>query len=75
MKTATVRELRNDFGRLSKWLEKGETIEILKRGKPVAELVPKTSGKPKVLLGATPSPYPLPPDIDDPVDADWEALK
>jgi len=75
MKTATVRELRNDFGRLSKWLEKGETIEILKRGKPVAELVPKSSGKAKVLLGATPSPYPLPRDIDDPVDADWEALK
>jgi antitoxin (DNA-binding transcriptional repressor) of toxin-antitoxin stability system len=75
MKTATVRELRNDFGRISKWLEKGETVEILKRGKPVAELVPKLSGKPKVLLGATPSPYPLPADIDDPVDADWEALK
>jgi antitoxin (DNA-binding transcriptional repressor) of toxin-antitoxin stability system len=75
MKTATVRELRNDFGRLSKWLEKGETIEILKRGKPVAELVPKTSGKPKVLLGVTPSPYPLPADIDDPVEADWEVLK
>jgi antitoxin (DNA-binding transcriptional repressor) of toxin-antitoxin stability system len=75
MKTATVRELRNDFGRLSKWLEKGETIEILKRGKPVAELVPKSSGAPKVLLGATPSPYPLPEDIDESVEADWEALK
>lgn len=75
MKTATVRELRNDFGRLSKWLERGETIEILKRGKPVAELVPKSSGKPKTLLGATPSPYPLPADIDDPVEADWEAMK
>ena len=36
MKTATVRELRNDFGRLAKWLEAGETIEIIKRGKPVA---------------------------------------
>jgi len=75
MKTATVRQLRNDFGRLSKWLEKGETIEILKRGKPVAELIPKSSGKAKVLLGATPSPYPLPADIDDPVDAEWDALK
>ncbi len=75
MKTATVRELRNDFGRLSKWLEKGETIEILKRGKAIAELVPKSSGKAKVLLGATPSPYPLPADIDEPVNADWEALK
>jgi antitoxin (DNA-binding transcriptional repressor) of toxin-antitoxin stability system len=75
MKTATIRDLRNDFARLSKWLEKGETIEILKRGKPVADLVPKTSGKRKVLLGCTPSPYPIPADIDDPVDVEWEAMK
>lgn len=75
MKTATVRELRNDFGRLAKWLEAGETIEIIKRGKPVADLVPKSMTKPKTLLGATPSPYPLPRDIDDPVDVKWEAAK
>jgi prevent-host-death family protein len=75
MKTATVRELRNDFGRLSKWLEKGETIEILKRGKPVANLVPKSDKKPKSFLGACPSPFPLPADIDDPVDVEWEAMK
>ena len=75
MKTATVRDLRNDFSRLSKWLEKGETIEIIKRGKPVADLVPKTGGKAKSFLGACPSPFPLPPDIDDPVGAEWEAMK
>ena len=40
MKTATIRDLRNEFARLSKWLERGETIEILKRGKPIADLVP-----------------------------------
>ena len=56
MKTATVRDLRNNFARLSKWLEKGETIEIVKRGKPVADLVPKSGGKRKTLLGCTPSP-------------------
>ena len=75
MKTATIRDLRNEFARLSKWLERGETIEILKRGKPIADLVPKARGKPRTLLGCTPSPYPLPDDIDDPVEADWEALK
>jgi len=75
MKTATVRELRNDFSRLSKWLARGETIEISKRGKPVADLVPKSGGKPKTLLGATPSPWPLPADIDDPVVVEWEAAK
>jgi antitoxin (DNA-binding transcriptional repressor) of toxin-antitoxin stability system len=75
MKTATIRELRNDFSRISKWLAKGETVEIIKRGKPVADLVPKASGRPRTLLGCTPSPYPLPDDIDDPVTADWEVLK
>ena len=72
MKTATIRDLRNDFARLSKWLEKGETIEIVKRGKPVAQLVPKTSGKPSVLAGCTPSPYPVPDDIDEPPPVTWE---
>ncbi len=75
MKTATVRELRYDFHRLSKWLAKGETIEITKRGKPIAELVPKSKAKLKSFLGATPSPYPLPSDIDDPVTVEWEAAK
>jgi prevent-host-death family protein len=75
MKTATVRELRNEFARLSKWLARGETIEIVKRGKPVADLVPKAAGKRKTFLGACPSPFPLPPDIDDPVDVEWEAMK
>lgn len=75
MKTATIRDLRNDFARISKWLEKGETVEIIKRGKPVADLVPKTSGKHKTLLGCTPSPCPIPDDIDEPVDVDWEAMK
>ena len=75
MKTATVRDLRNDFARLSKWLDQGETIEIIKRGKPVADLVPKSGAKAKALLGCTPSPYPIPADIDDPVDVEWEAMK
>ena len=68
-----MRQLRNDFGRLSKWLEKGETIEILKRGKPVADLVPRGSGKPKILLGATPSSCPVPDDIDKPPPVAWTA--
>jgi antitoxin (DNA-binding transcriptional repressor) of toxin-antitoxin stability system len=50
MKTATVSDLRNDFPRLSKWLEKGETIQLLKRGKPFARVVPEP--KPGSLLGS-----------------------
>ena len=40
MKTASVRDLRNDFARLSSWIEDGEQIEITKGGKPFARLVP-----------------------------------
>ena len=73
MKTATIRDLRNDFTRLSKWLDKGETIEIIKRGKHVADLVPKPSGKRTTLLGCTPSPFPVPDDIDEPPPVTWNA--
>ena len=73
MKTATVRDLRNNFARLSKWLDKGETIEIVKRGKPVADLVPKAGGKRQSLLNCTPSPYPVPDDIDEPPPVTWNA--
>ena len=73
MKTATVRDLRNDFSRLSKWLEKGETIEIIKRGKPFADLVPASSSRPKVLLDVTPSPFPAPDDLDGPPPVTWNA--
>ncbi len=40
MKTATVADLRNHFRRVSAWLENGETVEILKRGQVIAQLVP-----------------------------------
>lgn len=40
MKTATLRDLRNDFSSLEAWLAEGETIRIEKRGKPVAFLSP-----------------------------------
>jgi antitoxin (DNA-binding transcriptional repressor) of toxin-antitoxin stability system len=43
MKTATVRDLRNDFASLEAWLAEGETIRIEKRGTPVALLSPMTS--------------------------------
>ena len=38
MKTATVRDLRNHFAKLSRWLDAGEKVEITKRGVPYAEL-------------------------------------
>ena len=40
MKTATVADLRNNFRRVSAWIENGETVEIVKRGQVIAQLVP-----------------------------------
>ncbi|MCC6356223.1 MAG: hypothetical protein IT577_20250 [Verrucomicrobiae bacterium] len=40
MKTATVADLRNRFRRVSAWIESGEPVEIVKRGKAFARLVP-----------------------------------
>ena len=40
MKTATVRELRNEFPRIEAWVHEGESINISKRGKIIATLVP-----------------------------------
>ena len=40
MKTATIRDLRNQFHRVSAWIEEGETVDITKGGKPFAQLVP-----------------------------------
>lgn len=71
MKTATVRDLRNQFRRLSKWLEKGETVQIVKRGKPFARVVPEPTTK--TFVGACRSALPLPDDLDEPVRVEWEA--
>jgi antitoxin (DNA-binding transcriptional repressor) of toxin-antitoxin stability system len=38
MKTATVRDLRNNFAMLEAWLSDGEEVCIEKRGEPVAML-------------------------------------
>ena len=44
MKTATVRDLRNHYTGLLRWIAAGEEIVITRRGKPIARLVPE---KPK----------------------------
>ena len=38
MKTATVSDLRNNFRQVSAWLEHGETVQIIKRGRAFAQL-------------------------------------
>ncbi len=40
MKTATIRELRNRFAEVAKWLDSGEEVTITRRGNPFATLSP-----------------------------------
>lgn len=40
MKTATLRQLRNETGMLVKWVEAGETVLVTKRSKPLFRLLP-----------------------------------
>lgn len=42
LKTATVRELRNNFAKLAKDIEWGEQIDITRNGRVVARLSPPT---------------------------------
>jgi prevent-host-death family protein len=46
MKTATVRQLRHDFGTVLTWVEQGEAVEISKRGRIIALLSPPLAPKP-----------------------------
>ena len=40
MRTTTVRELRNNYAKVLKWVSKGEEVEVTRRGKAVAKVVP-----------------------------------
>jgi prevent-host-death family protein len=41
MKTASVRDLRNHYTGILRWIASGEVVQITQRGKPVARLVPE----------------------------------
>ena len=47
MKTATVRDLRNNFPRVAEWIAEGEPVEITRSGKPFARLTPAIPEKPR----------------------------
>lgn len=73
MKTATIRDLRNEFARVSKWIDQGETVQIIKRGKPFARVVPEP--KSKSFLGSGRGTAKMLPGFDDPLELEWEAMK
>jgi antitoxin (DNA-binding transcriptional repressor) of toxin-antitoxin stability system len=47
MKTANVRQLRHDFGSVMDWINEGQEVEIVKKGKVVALLSPPAPCKPQ----------------------------
>ena len=73
MKTATIRDLRNEFARVSKWLERGETVRITKRGKPFARIVPEPESQ--GFLGSGRGTARISADFDEPLNLEWEAMK
>ena len=70
---ATVRDLRYDFARLSTWLENGETVQILKRGKPFARVVPEP--RHVSFFGSGWGTAKVPDDFDVPLNIEWQAMK
>jgi antitoxin (DNA-binding transcriptional repressor) of toxin-antitoxin stability system len=44
MRIAGVRELRNHYSKLLRWIEAGEEIAISRRGRVIARLVPEKLG-------------------------------
>jgi prevent-host-death family protein len=47
MRTATVRDLRNHFADLAKWIKDGEKVAITRNGTPFATLAPVLVRKPR----------------------------
>lgn len=47
MKTATVRDLRNHFAEVAKWIEHGEPVTITRNGAAFATLAPLKATKPR----------------------------
>jgi prevent-host-death family protein len=43
MKTASMRELRNNWASILQWIEAGEEVIITQRGKAIARLVPENT--------------------------------
>ena len=49
MKTATIADLRNNFRRVSALIDNGESVDITRRGRVVARLVPPVANPKKLV--------------------------
>ena len=46
MKTATIRQVHNDFGAVLAWVSQGEEVTVLNRTRPVARICPPRAPAP-----------------------------
>ena len=46
MKTATIRQVHNDFGTVLAWVAEGEEVTVLNRTRPVARICPPRAQTP-----------------------------
>ncbi|PTY01226.1 type II toxin-antitoxin system prevent-host-death family antitoxin [Opitutus sp. ER46] len=49
MKTASVRELRNNYAEILRWVGAGEEVQVTRRGQIVARVVPPTMKVPQTV--------------------------
>jgi prevent-host-death family protein len=49
MKTTTVRELRNNYAKVLRWVSAGEEVHVTRRGRIVARVVPPQPVSPRKL--------------------------
>lgn len=49
MKTTTIRELRNNYSRVLRWVSAGEEVQVTRHGKIVAKVVPPQPVSPRKL--------------------------
>ena len=74
-KTMKASECKAKFlGVLDDVAARHERVIVTKNGKPVAEIIPFIE-KPKSIIGALKGSVTYMGDLDEPTDADWEALK
>jgi antitoxin (DNA-binding transcriptional repressor) of toxin-antitoxin stability system len=50
MKSATVRDLRNNFSQVAKWLKDGEQVVITMRKKVIGRIIPESPGNPSLKM-------------------------
>jgi len=66
----SVAEAKNHLSRLIRAAERGETVVITRKGKPVAQITPAPPKRRKVRFGGMKDLVEFRPGWDDPVDLD-----